>query len=194
MWVQRVAISATPRAICLNIAQVFAGRDLACSSRMKSHERRPLLLRDVTEAAIRSFYDSYNELAGFPEFVLIRGLTVALEDEGLAVHREVSLPVWFRGRRLTSFRADLIVDPGVLIEVKCAAGIEPFHKVQLLHYLKATDIEVGLLFNFGKQPQFSRIVYENARKRRPIQVPEDVNGTLGAVPAAPRGDEPTKDP
>jgi len=153
---------------------------------MDSHDTTPLLLRDVTRAAIRSFYDTYNELAGFPEIVVVRGLTVALEDAGLVVQREVSLPVWFRGRRLASFRADLIIEPGVLIEVKCAAEIEPFHKAQLLHYLKATDVEVGLLFNFGKRPQFSRLVYENARKRKPTPVPGNLDEILEAEPLATR--------
>ena len=134
---------------------------------MKSSEK-PLLLQDVTKVAIGCFYDTYNELSGFPEFVVVQGLAIALEDAGLDVRREMRIPVWFRGHRLTSFRADLVIDPGVIIEVKCAPAIEAFHKAQLMHYLKATDLEVGLLFNFGREPQFSRVIYQNARKPRAV--------------------------
>ncbi len=116
--------------------------------------------------AIGTFFDVYNELAGFPEFVLRRGLAVALADAGLVVQQEVALPVWFRGRRLATFRADLIVDPGVLIEVKIAPEILAINKAQVMHYLKATDLEVGLLFNFGRRPEFARVIYQNARKPR----------------------------
>lgn len=147
---------------------------------MSSDDKPPLVMQDVTNIAIRCFYDTYNELSGFPEFVVLRGLSIALEDAGLIVQREVPLPVWFRGRHLVTFRADLIIDPGLIVEVKCAPEIEPFHKAQLLHYLKATQFEVGLLFNFGRQPQFARVIYQSARSRRPAELPTDIDKTLEA--------------
>ena len=158
------------------LAASHQGRNLASQAPMKSHEE-PLLLQDVTKVAIGCFYDTYNELSGFPEFVVVQGLAIALEDAGLQVHREMRIPVWFRGRRLTSFRADLVIAPGVIIEVKCAPVIEAFHKAQLMHYLKATDFEVGLLFNFGRDPQFSRVIYQNARKPR-VVTPHELNQGL----------------
>lgn len=127
----------------------------------------PLLHEDTTAAIIGTFYDVYNELGvGFPEFVVRRAMAVALADAGLVVSEEVALPVWFRGRRLASFRADLVVGPGVIVEVKTRQTVDDFHLAQVLHYLKATDLEVGLLLNFGRRPEFRRVVFQNAKKPR----------------------------
>jgi GxxExxY protein len=145
---------------------------------MRPHQKRVLLLEDETRLAIGAYFDVYNELAGYPEFVLRRALAIAMEDVGLKVRQEVALPVWFRGRRIATFRADLIVDPGLIVEVKTAAEIEPFHKAQLLHYLKATNLEVGLLLNFGRRPEFSRVVYENIRKRPRVEPPTNLDEVL----------------
>jgi hypothetical protein len=66
---------------------------------------------------------------------------------------------------LSTFRADLIVNQCLIVEVKASTDIQAFHKAQLSHYLKATDLEVGLLLNFGRRPEFSRVIYEKARKQ-----------------------------
>lgn len=97
----------------------------------------------------------YNELAGFPEFVLRRAMAIAIRDADLCADEEVSLPVWFRGQQIVRFKADLIVQSQVIVEVKARPELDPFNKAQVLHYLKATDLEVGLLLNFGRRPQFS---------------------------------------
>lgn len=73
--------------------------------------------------------------------------------------------VWFRGQQVGDFRADMVVESKVLLELKAARTIDEAHGKQLLNYLRATDIEVGLLLNFGVEPQFRRLVYENERKR-----------------------------
>jgi len=73
--------------------------------------------------------------------------------------------VRFRGQQVGDFRADLLVDGRVLLELKAAHTIDQAHEKQLLNYLRATDIEVGLLLNFGIKPQFRRLVYENERKK-----------------------------
>lgn len=73
--------------------------------------------------------------------------------------------VWFRGRQVEDFRADMVVERKVLLELKAARTIDEAHEKQLLNYLRATDIEVGLLLNFGIKPQFRRLVYENERKK-----------------------------
>ena len=106
----------------------------------------------------------HNELAGFPEFVLRRAMAIAIRDTGLTVEEEKSLPVWFKGHQIVKFRADLVVASAVIVEVKTRPEIDPFNKAQVLHYLKATDLEIGLLLNFGRRPEFSRVVYEQARK------------------------------
>jgi GxxExxY protein len=125
-----------------------------------------LMHSDLTEKIIGVFYDVDNELGhGFLESTYAEALTVALEEIGLGTAREVPVPVWFRGRKVGQYYADLIVDGVVLLELKAARTLESAHEAQLLHYLRATDIEVGLLLNFGLRPQFRRLLFDNARKK-----------------------------
>jgi GxxExxY protein len=122
--------------------------------------------RDLTEKIIGVFYDVYNELGhGFLENVYEQALAIALVQAGLSVERQVAVSVWFRGQQIGDFRADMLVDRNVLLELKAARTIDQAHEKQLLNYLRATDIEVGLLLNFGVTPQFRRLVYENERKK-----------------------------
>jgi GxxExxY protein len=127
---------------------------------------------ELTDKIIRAFFDTYNELAGFPEFVVQRAMAITLHDEGLDVESEKPLQVWFRGRRLVTFKADLVVQSSVIVEIKVKPEIDPFNRVQLLHYLKATDLEVGLLLNFGRRPEFSRVIFERQRKRVRFEPPD----------------------
>jgi GxxExxY protein len=147
-----------------------------------------LLAADITHTVIGAFFSTYNDLGpGFPEFVARRALAIMIGEAGLAVREEIDLPVWFRGQRIAKFRADLVVADTLIVEVKASPEIDAFHTTQVLHYLKATDLEVGLLVNFGREPQFRRIVYENARKRRFFETPsqEEVAGnTLGDHPSS----------
>jgi GxxExxY protein len=120
----------------------------------------------LTEKIIGVFYDVYNELGhGFLESVYEQALAVAFSEAGLRSERQVPVSVWFRGRQIGDFRADMVVDDVVLLELKAARTIEQAHEKQLLNYLRATDIEVGLLLNFGVRAQFRRLVYENERKK-----------------------------
>jgi len=119
---------------------------------------------DITDRIIKAFFATYNELAGFPEFVLRRAMAIAIRDAGLTVDEEKPLPVWFKGHQIVKFRADLVVASVVIVEVKTRPEIDPFNKAQVLHYLKATDLEVGLLLNFGRRPEFHRVAYEQSRK------------------------------
>ena len=121
---------------------------------------------DVTEKIIGIFYDVYNELGyGFLESVYEESLVIALRQEGLMVKRQVPVPVWFRNQKVGEFRADVTVEECVLLELKCAKGLDPAHEAQVLHYLRSTDIEVGLLLNFGLRPQFRRLLFDNERKK-----------------------------
>jgi GxxExxY protein len=122
--------------------------------------------RDLTEKIIGVFYDLYNELGhGFLESVYEQAMAVALDQAGMKVERQVPVSVWFRGQQVGDFRADLLVDAKILLELKAARTIDQAHEKQLLNYLRATDVEVGLLLNFGVKPQFRRLVYENDRKK-----------------------------
>jgi GxxExxY protein len=121
---------------------------------------------DVTEKIIGIFYDVYNELGyGFLESVYEESLVIALRQAGLMVNRQVPVPVWFRSQKVSEFRADVTVEECVLLELKCAKGLDPAHEAQVLHYLRSTDIEVGLLLNFGLKPQFRRLLFDNERKK-----------------------------
>jgi GxxExxY protein len=73
--------------------------------------------------------------------------------------------VWFRGEQVGDFKADLLVANSVIVELKSARAIEPAHESQLLNYLRATPIEIGLILNFGPQPQMRRLVFGNDRKK-----------------------------
>ena len=121
--------------------------------------------RDITEKIIRAFFDVYNELGpGFLESVYRDSMFIALRDAGMHVEREVRIPVWFHGERVGDFRADLLVNSLVLVELKTARAFDESHQAQLVHYLKATEIEVGMLLNFGPKAEFKRLIFENSRK------------------------------
>lgn len=119
----------------------------------------------LTEKIIGVFYDVYNELgAGFLESVYQKSLALALESAGFAVRSRIDIPVWFRGQQVGQFVGDLLVENCVLLELKAARALDPAHEAQLLNYLRATDIEVGLLLNFGPRPVIKRLAYNNVRK------------------------------
>lgn len=120
----------------------------------------------ITDQILRVFYDVYNELGhGFLEVVYHRALVLALQSVGLNVSSQVAIPVWFRGTRVGHFQADLVVENCVLLELKAARTLDSAHRAQLLNYLRATDIEVGLLLNFGEKPEFNRLIFDNLKKR-----------------------------
>ena len=121
---------------------------------------------DLTEKIIGIFYDVYNELGhGFLESTYAEALVVALVESGLSTACEVPVPVWFRGKKVGQYYADLIVEGVVLLELKAARTLDAAHEAQLLHYLRATEVEVGLLLNFGLRPQFRRLLFYNERKK-----------------------------
>jgi len=123
--------------------------------------------RELTQKIIGVFYEVYNELGhGFLESVYQKSLILALNEAGLMVHSPVDIPVWFRGRQVGDFEADVLVEKCVLLELKAASAIHNSHQAQLLNYLRATDIEIGVLLNFGVKPEFKRLVFDNLRKTR----------------------------
>lgn len=131
---------------------------------------------DLTKTIIGTFYEVYNELGhGFIESVYENSLAIALRAKGHEVHQQIAIPVWFRGKKVGDFDADILVDKLVLLELKVAKSIEDAHIAQLLNYLKATPIEVGLLLNFGQRPEFKRVVFGNDRKASAnLEPPSDI--------------------
>jgi|SRR5215213_2726727 len=120
----------------------------------------------LTQQIIGVYYEVYNELGtGFLESVYQKSLALALKSAGLAVCSRIDIPVWFRGQQVGKFEGDLLVEKCVLLELKAARALDSSHKAQLLNYLRATDIEIGLLLNFGVKPEVRRLIYDNPRKK-----------------------------
>jgi len=120
---------------------------------------------EVTERVIGAFYDVYNALGyGFLEAVYERALTIELGKLGLQVIPQARIQVSYAGQVVGDYFADLVVEDKVLVEVKAVRNLHEEHEAQLLNYLKATKYEVGLLLNFGPQPQLKRKAYDNTRK------------------------------
>ncbi|MGH8145949.1 MAG: GxxExxY protein [Rhodanobacteraceae bacterium] len=115
---------------------------------------------DLTERVSGTFYAVYNELGhGFLESVYENSLALALRGTGVAVVQQAPLRVDFREHTVGEFRADLLVDDRLIVEVKAVSRLAPAHEVQLVNYLKVTGIRVGLLMNFGPHPQFKRRIF-----------------------------------
>lgn len=112
------------------------------------------------------FYDVYNELGhGFLETVYEKAMCVALSSVGIGVVQQHPIPVRFRGAEIGTYYADLVVDDLVIVELKAARSLDRAHEAQLLHYLRATDCEIGILLNFGDRPQFKRLLFDNEKKK-----------------------------
>jgi len=125
---------------------------------------------ELTDLIIAVFYDVYNELGfGFLESVYRNSLRLALMDKGLTVEQEVPVTVFFRGHNVGDFRADLVVNGTILLELKTAEQIVAAHESQVLNYLRSTALELGLILNFGPKPQVRRLLLDNSRKHTKTQ-------------------------
>jgi GxxExxY protein len=121
---------------------------------------------ELTEKIIGVFYGVYNELGySFLESVYERCFVIALNSAGLVLEEQVAVPIFFRGVQVAQFPADLLVNKKILIEIKTCKTLERAHEAQLLNYLRGTEIEVGLLLNFGERPQVRRLIFDNERKK-----------------------------
>jgi len=122
----------------------------------------PYLYKDLTSTIISCFYKVYNNLGyGFLEKVYENALKIELESKGLTVEKQKPISVYYNEHLVGEYYADLIVEDKVILELKATETLCEEHEYQLINYLKATDIEVGLLFNFGKKPQISRKIFTN---------------------------------
>ena len=119
-----------------------------------------LLHQDVTRTILGAFYSVFSEVGyGFLEAVYANSLSLVLQRAGLQVEREVSYDVIFRGSCVGTYRADFVVDNCVIVEVKSGVSIISQHLHQLRNYLRASNLQVGLLLNFGPKPEFRRVVW-----------------------------------
>ena len=121
---------------------------------------------DLTEAIIRCFYKVYNELGyGFLEKVYHNALLIELQNEELNVESQKPIKVSYQGDVVGEYYADIVVEDVVILELKATETVTEAHEFQLINYLKATDLEVGLLLNFGKRPQVKRKIFSNKNLR-----------------------------
>ncbi len=121
--------------------------------------------KELTDVILKTFYDVYNELGhGFLERVYQNAMFLALQEAGLKVEAQRRIKVYFRGKEVGEYFADIIINDSVILELKAATCLVEEHELQLINYLKATDIEVGILLNFGKEPEFVRKMWVNDKK------------------------------
>jgi GxxExxY protein len=122
-------------------------------------DRLPLLERELTGAIIGAFYQCYTTLGfGFLESVYRRSLATELRHRRLRVVEEAPLEVVYQGVTVGHFRLDLLVEQRIAVELKAGMVLGPTDQRQLINYLRAADLEVGLLLHFGPQPKFHRLV------------------------------------
>ncbi|MEO6040047.1 MAG: GxxExxY protein [Saprospiraceae bacterium] len=123
--------------------------------------------KELTEQIIKIYYDVYNDLGyGFLERVYQNSMYFDLLDKGFKVEAQKAISVFRKGRVVGEYYADLVVDDVIIIELKATVELTIAHEKQLVNYLKATNIEVGLLFNFGVEPEFERKAWDNSRKKQ----------------------------
>lgn len=117
------------------------------------------LYSDLTDLIIKAFYNVYNKLGyGFLEKVYENGMMIELKRLGLNAEKQKQLKVFYDEFEIGEYYVDIIVNDCIIVELKAAESICPEHEAQLVNYLKASEIEVGLLLNFGKEPKFKRRV------------------------------------
>lgn len=124
-----------------------------------------MLYEELTGKIIGAFYQVYNDLGyGFLEKVYENALAHKLRQAGLTVQQQHPIRVYYEGLIVGEFYADMLIDERVILELKTAEAIAPAFQAQLINYLKATPIELGLLLNFGPKPEFKRQLLTNDRK------------------------------
>jgi GxxExxY protein len=120
---------------------------------------------EITEKIIQAFYKVYNTLGyGFLEKVYLNAMFIELKQMGLKVDKEKRILVYYFGNIVGDYNADLIVEDIIAVELKAIEMLVNENELQLINYLKATNIEVGLLLNFGKKPQIKRKIFDNDKK------------------------------
>lgn len=120
---------------------------------------------DLTDRIIKAYYDVYNQLGyGFLEKVYENALLIELRKKGLFCVAQLPIEVFYEEQKVGQYFADILVEDSVILEIKAAESLVEEHEVQLINYLKATELEIGLLLNFGKKPEFKRKIFSNENK------------------------------
>ena len=120
---------------------------------------------EKTDKIIKAFYTVYNRLGyGFLERVYENALVIELAKLGMEARKQVPVKVYYEGNEVGSYFADLIIDNLIIVELKACDGFIDQHEAQLTNYLRASEIEVGLLLNFGPKAQVKRRAFNNEYK------------------------------
>ncbi len=123
------------------------------------------LHKELSQQIIGCFYNVYNTLGkGFSEKVYENAMCIELRKNGLRGVKQQEIKVFYEEEIVGDFKADIIVNDLVILELKAVIQIIDDHEAQLLNYLRATNIEVGYILNFGSKAEFKRKVYNNNRK------------------------------
>ncbi len=129
-----------------------------------------MLHQELSSRIIRAFYKVYNTLGyGFLEKVYENAIIVECKMEAITATSQSPIKVFYESEKIGEYYADILVRDKVIVEIKAAKRLIEEHEAQLLNYLKATDIEFGLLFNFGGTPQFRRKIFSNVFKNRTLE-------------------------
>lgn len=124
-----------------------------------------ILHKELSESILKVFYDVYNELGyGFLEKVYQNAMYLELKSLGFKVEPQRQIKVYYKNEVVGDFFADLLINDVIILELKACDSIVKSHYVQTLNYLKATNIEIGLLLNFGEKPEIKRLIFTNNRK------------------------------
>jgi GxxExxY protein len=122
--------------------------------------KKEFIHKELTEKIIKCFYEIWDELGGgFLESVYEKSLSITLKNAGLNHKCQAHLNVLFQNHLVGEFIADIVVNDKVLIEIKAVNQLNKVHEAQLINYLKATGIKIGLLVNFGEKLEFKRRIY-----------------------------------
>jgi GxxExxY protein len=124
-----------------------------------------LLHKSITDVILKVYFEVYNELGyGFLEKVYQNAMYLELKSLGYKVEAQKQIKVYFKKQLVGEYYSDLLVEDKVIVELKATELIMNVHVAQIMNYLKATSIEVGMLLNFGEEPEFKRLIYTNDRK------------------------------
>ncbi|MDO9186634.1 MAG: GxxExxY protein [Bacteroidia bacterium] len=121
---------------------------------------------EITGKILKAFFNVYNTIGyGFYEKVYENALSIELKKLNLKCENQRPVTVYYEGNIVGSYFADIIVEDKVIVELKAVDLIIEEHEIQLVNYLRATEMEVGLLLNFGTDPQYKRKVLSNEFKK-----------------------------
>jgi GxxExxY protein len=124
-----------------------------------------ILHKELSESILKVFYEVYNELGyGFLEKVYQNAMYLELKSQGFKVEPQRQIKVYYKNELVGDFFADLLINDVIILELKACESLVKAHYVQTLNYLKATNIEIGLLLNFGEKPEIKRLIFTNNRK------------------------------